>query len=73
MMKQQAEAPQSLLLGKDIQTDMEGKDVNMKVHFLKRPHMRAFHLSWFGFFLGLYDLVRLRAAHAYGQDGPSWA
>lgn len=39
------------LCGKDIEVDDIGQALNFKILSLQRPHMRAFHLSWFGFFL----------------------
>lgn len=40
-----------MLCGKTIEVDENGKALNFKLLSLVRPHMRAFHLSWFGFFI----------------------
>jgi NNP family nitrate/nitrite transporter-like MFS transporter len=47
----EGDKPTSMLFGKEVITDMQGKGMNIKLHSFARPHMRAFHLSWFGFFL----------------------
>ena len=41
----------SMLCGKTVELDENGKGLNFKLLSLQRPHMRAFHLSWFGFCL----------------------
>ncbi|EJK77132.1 hypothetical protein THAOC_01056 [Thalassiosira oceanica] len=55
----------------NVDPDQDDKATEIKLLSFKRPHMRAFHCSWMGFFtVRLFHMVRHRASPAGDQKYP---